>query len=314
MTGYFSRLAQRTGLGFATPAARKASDGFTSSQEFAREHASAPAPLHTEEVTFTSQPQRGAPASLTQTDGEEFRDDTRERTGEHVHAPRADARTGDSIPESPTRASDENEPEMPRRQRADSGTYLQSLTDEAAIHAATSGAQRRPARAQDNYESADGVSESPRTNAAESLHVATNQTRAREPQRSTETRESPDDFAAPLEREAIGGMNREEVYQNYLREVRKWVAEDTPAILEEEALQQHSLVSAAAAGAADALADGRERETGTQDFNLSIGTISIVVEEPAAQTVMQTAPPARAERAGAPRAARLSGRNYLRFK
>ncbi|HJR08386.1 MAG TPA: hypothetical protein VJ842_14085 [Pyrinomonadaceae bacterium] len=317
MTGYFSRLAQRTGLGFATPNARKASGGLAPSQESLREPSHAPAPLHTEEFTFISQPHTDAPASLTQSAEKEFRDDMRERTGEHIHAPRADARVGNSIPESPTLlASDENEPEMPRRQRTDSERHFQSFTEETEIHAATSGPQHRLARAQENYESVDDISESPRrTNAAESLPFATNQARRREPQHRVETREAPDDFDAPLEREAIGGMSREEVYQNYLREVRKWVAEETPAALDEDALQQPSLVAAsAAAGAAGALAVGRERELDTQDFNLSIGTISIVVEEPAAQTVMQTTPPARAERAQAPRAASSSSRNYLRFK
>jgi hypothetical protein len=325
MTGYFSRLAQRTGLGFASPAARKASDGFAPSQESsARESSYAPAPLHTEEFTFISQPQTDTPASFTQSDGEKFRDDTRERAGEHVHAPRADARVGDSIPESATLASDafasdEREPETPqRRRRSDSDTHLQTFMEETEIRvAASSEPQRRASRSPETYESADGISESesPRlTNAAESLPVATNQARRREPQRRQETLESPDDFASPLELETTGAMTREEVYQSYLREVRKWVAEDAPASFEEDALQERTLVSASAAGAANALASGRERETGTQDFNLSIGTISIVVEEPAAQTVMQATPPARAERAQTPRAARSSSRNYLRFK
>jgi len=318
LTGYFSRLAERTGLGLASPparAARTANGGLAPSPEFARESA----PLHAEEITFVAQTQDDAPEAPTQSAAEAFRDATRE--GDFARSQRDAERISGSTTEAATRSStasaaNEHEPETPRRRRlADSADQLQSFPEEAETRSA-SAPHHRTSREPESYEPSDGISESPRrTDAAESLPAVADQARARESQRREETLESPDDFNSLLEREGIGGMSRAEVYQNYLREVRKWVAEDVAATLDEGTLNERSSVAALEASAEDALAYIREREAGTQDFNLSIGTISIVVEEtPPPQTVMQPTPPARAERAQPARTSRSSGRNYLRFK
>lgn len=242
----------------------------------------------------------------------------RGREGESVNSRRDDGRFGDSTTDAASRSStasatDEREPETPRR-RADSDKHLRSFQEETDIRVASSAPQRRTSREPESYEPMDGLSESPRrTDNVEALPTAADAARVREPQRREAMREPLEDFTSQLDAEATGGMSRAEVYQNYLREVRKWVAEDVAATLDDESLKEHSSV-ASAARAEDALGYVRERETGAQDFNLSIGTISIVVEETPPQTVMQTTPPARAERTPAPRAARSSGRNYLRFK
>lgn len=322
MTGYFSRLAERTGLGLATHAARRASGGGDApapSSDLARERA-APAPLHTEEITFVAQPEGDAREAFSQSAGESFRDAASERAGEGAHRRRDEARTGDFTTGAAAHAHaagtpGDHETETPHTRRTNSDRPLESFPEAGGKHIETSAPQRRRARERgvENYEAADGAREPHRhPQAAEkSLPSGTDQARLPEPQRGEATREAPEGFASPLEREAIGGMSRAEVYQTYLREVRKWVAEDAPATLDEVVSRERSRVAAAE----EAFATAREREPVTQDFNLSIGTISIVVEEPAAQTIVQATPPARAERAPAPRgAAHSSGRNYLRFK
>lgn len=319
MKGYFSRLAERTGLGFASPAARSASGGggLAQSPEFARERASTPALLHTEEITFTSQPQADASATPTQNAAEEFREALHEDN--FVYQQRDDERLAASGIELQARSSTvsaaEGRESETRRRRAGSVDHLQSFPQETDMRFAASAPQRRTSREPESSEPADSIGESPRrTNAAEASPFADGDARTmREPQRREATPGAFDDFTSPLDAEEIGGMSRAEIYQNYLREVRKWVAEDAPASLDEEASKEDSRVAAATL-AEDALGYVREREPATQDFNLSIGTISIVVEETPPQTVMQATPPARAERAPAPRAARSSGRNYLRFK
>lgn len=322
MTGYFSRLAERTGLGFAAHSAQRARGGnaHASSTEFAPERVAPAAPLHAEEITFVSQPEGGAREAFGQSAGEGFHDDVREREGERARLRSENSRAGDFTNDaaslsSATGAPHDYETQTPRTRRADSDRPLQSFPEQSGIHIETSAPQRRTSseRGVENYETADGARElQRRANAAkESLPFGIDQARPREPQQPAQaTRETPNDFAAPLDAEAIGGMSRTEIYQTYLREVRKWVAEEAPAILDEAASRERSRVAAAE----DDFGVSLEREPVTQDFNLSIGTISIVVEEPPAQTVVQPAPPQRAERAPAPRAARSSGRNYLRFK
>lgn len=101
-------------------------------------------------------------------------------------------------------------------------------------------------------------------------------------------------------------LEREVTFQNYLKEVRTWVA--APPVTDERELEHQSRPEAQPLernrglfaldqemNTASSPLHSRRQEQAVQDLSLSIGTISIVIEEPKRETPVPPPPPARAE-------------------
>ncbi len=328
--GYFSQLAQHTGLSFERGDATAARSSDTAHAVIAPHVDTTPvAPLHVEEVTFSDPV---TPNVFAESD-EGLAGRTVDASGP-VGTP--DDRHGGQT-ETRDAASARSEPATQTASEASAGSsFAESslrFTDFAASTRAspahdtevqTLAGARRIAQISDERAQA-GVRLEPPESFAEIKTVADrsaltddllarNQSAARRAATAQALRASEPSDAASDER-----TERAALVRNYLNEVRAWVSappefaeREQPVDARQEsralfALEQEVYAPSSAH-------DGRPEGLAEQNLNLSIGSISIVIEEPQQSTPAPLAAPPRVEHAPAQttsEATRLS-RYYLR--
>jgi hypothetical protein len=325
MKGYFSQLARHTGFtlgvggvtsaispsGSRTPPARPAGHDEVS-------------PLHLDEVTFTSPSQSAADTSERTTEG---------IVGHPSLAPISE-QGSETISEGPagsrqvrtselTEPPAENEPKT-QMEFSPGFSFEESITSESRASAShafpdaeDSGGQITSVISEEYFSTAqtlDLEQPSERVAAFEDRYATTEYQPAApldqdqpprpmeaEVQRSMQATE-------PDERRDTGSeveTDRHVILRNYLKEVRDWIA--APPAMEETEIE---FLTAAETPPRSRNPAGLERgataaapaprhdleEPKLQDLSLSIGTISIVIEEPRKEVLIQQAPPANPER------------------
>ncbi|HEX8180450.1 MAG TPA: hypothetical protein VF525_12965 [Pyrinomonadaceae bacterium] len=336
MNGYLSRLAQQTGLSF--PAAPQRSMPASPPARSPAERTATPAPPHLDVVTFTdaqrTEPFEGfrehaapmpadvrvtAPAHAENETAQLINELTRqaveaERAGRGTPAPEIARRT---ITEAQLRAAFERE--QLQRSNADAQQVdARDLQPRVGLdNRAAHGAPRDdlPAMRAESVFAAERT-HTPDTTTREAARTSTDISA-----RGERADEAATAHALPT---GEAGRGRAQL-EDYLSEIRRWV---TGAAGDARAVEAQPVEDARRSGrdaaferAAQSVAHARGgREDGgspaeAQDFELSIGSISIVVEEPARQVAAQTVQP---ERAAAERAERADvgsrlRRRYIRF-
>lgn len=323
MTGYFSQLARHTGLGFEPGAALTASSPATEpAVAVQRPESAPPAPPHVEEITFTASPAPGEVAgngeglagvasvgtnSLPDRDSAaacatdawnpkqtESKDDVHPRSTAATAKRSIDPSPDTSWPESRIECTDsESETRNPRERSAEQQSPVSApwvvQSDE------WTGAERQPAPQKPieiTHQSAEIVesrsaAQDPQAHGRHAPRPDAKGSRQPQPTPPTEVRESAD----AIRDEHVEG---ETIVRSYLKEVRAWVA--APPEFDRRQPERQRDEHLLSAGRRDELAlepevepatprPGRPEALEVQDLNLSIGTISIVIEEP-----KQTAP------------------------
>ncbi|HYY41736.1 MAG TPA: hypothetical protein VE775_03325 [Pyrinomonadaceae bacterium] len=336
MNGYLSRLAQQTGLSF--PAAPQRSTPASPPPAWSpAERTATPAPPHLDVVTFTDA-QRTAPA---------------EGFHEHAASAQADVRATAPAENETAQLIDELTRQAVEAEQAGRGTPAPEIArrtiTEAQLRTAFEREQLQRSNADeqqvgardlhtraglDNRAAHGAQRDDPPATRAESTFAAerthTPDASARDAARtSTEisARDERVDEAATARALTTSDLGRGSAQlEDYLSEIRRWVTEparDARAV-EAQALEdaRRSGRDAAFERAAQSVGNARGgSEEGVspvaeaQDFELSIGSISIVVEEPAGHVAAQTVQPERAATSRAERAdvgSRLR-RRYIRF-
>lgn len=337
MKGYFRQLAHQTGLSFketgqpnSARSPRASHDVATQMQ--AREHAPL-SPPHLEEVIYTSQPTPSAhalPHAVEKEDAEKNSPVARHASDalaphERNHGAvakettqramidlgpqsfTAEARAPESHPESTLESSSLSVRQASERE-------VNHVLDENHLPAQPSGPQKI-SQVADIFQSTleEHISEEgARSDAITGTHIEQKPARL-----------SPEEQAAEADL-AVTRTERKASVQHYLKEVLEWVAAPAladknepderrasfPARAEDfESSQGHKKYETEVV---EARQQARAREPEVHDLNLSIGTISIVIEEPQAAAGLPSLPPAPAQNT-APSPARSETTSLSRY-
>lgn len=282
MTGYFSQLARHTGLGFEPGATMTAGSAAAELPVAVQPPQSAPpAPPHIEEIVFTAPAPgavEGSSEGLVSSVGADGDDHPRSAAATAKRwidvSPDPESGTGNPRGRSAEEQSPAGEPRVVQ-------------LDEWAT------AERQP-----------GPQE-PIEITRESIEMVESRPEVKDPDPPQPTR-----VREPADAVRDEHLEREVIVHSYLEEVRAWVAappEPDQRELGQRELEQRRVAQRPPAGRSDVFAlepeaeatvprSGRPEALEVQNLNLSIGTISIVIEEP-----KQTAPaalpaPPRADR------------------
>lgn len=335
MKGYFSQLAQHTGLSFEHADATAASNLDATPAALAQQPGSEPpAPLHVEEITF-SVPAAPAPPE-TSVDGlEGLRIDESKTISTQDEAQSGQTESSDDKHSTSSSQMPPTLIETPRESAFEESSIQFTKTESSTREASEQYVEKQT---HTNSERSVHFSDEPLDEALESgpkeklegveivtrRFVGRDETRAgNKPATRLEGVGRESNAGEPSDAMLDARMEREVFVHNYLKEVRAWVAA-TPLIEEEEYKQQResktpregsdALMLEHEAEASSVSQDARAAELEVQDLNLSIGSISIVIEEPKQSVAASLAPPPRVESVPARAASeptRLS-RYYLR--
>ena len=316
MSGYFSQLAHHTGLSLERGANKSASSFAAEPTVAVQRPESGPLnPLHVEEIAFTS-----APAPVTVESNSERRATLSERdraaagttdvrslkqteSKEYDHLQSAGATAKPSIDVSRDELWEES-----RIAFTDSASSTMNSPEHFAVE--NFPASKPPATRPDEASSAERRALSQESIAIpyDSIEMAESRSAARDPEAQGRQAPRPEAKDAgqpkptmdrgPADAVRDQQVERETIVHNYLKEVRAWVsappeldqrelewqrdAERSPAPHDaEQSLATHSDVFALEREVQSAAPrPARSESLEVQDLNLSIGTISIVIEEP----------------------------------
>ena len=318
MKGYFSQLAQQTGLSFEAGSTTAASSSAAAPTVLAQHEGSA-APPHVEEITFS------APTAANV-----FERNIEGSSEGRVDLPIDESRSV-SVAERPHRRRTESTDSANFQSAAMAKTLAEAfrgpLSEESRVRFADSESSTRQTHYAGGQPSADEQQKSrlsnerspaaPRPGTRESfasVEVVPGQFEDELPVRNPpalEAFEAPEANAQERNLRELSDaalderMEREVIVHNYLKEVRAWVAA-TPEIGDSELdrqrqaeVRQESRDVFGLEQEPDAPSPsqpGRREGLEVQDHNLSIGSISIVIEEPKQNAPVALAPPARVER------------------
>ena len=283
MTGYFSKLMHSTGLG--------------SNRGALREVAAAPRPLDVDEVAFVEQPRAGLEAGseakvpLAPTDSRPASRSPNLPVSHQLTPPMPDAPKGMEPTSTSAPPSPRNDADGMETRRA-TNAPVTGVRHELSPVLEPMSPERVPPTSEHRVAA-------PRDEQLPELETPELEMSSR--RLLFESEESHSDFA-PDRSEA---PSRERVYESVLAGIREWIS--TEAAPEQELLDDGAprrRVLAAERSSSNELAAhsyrSRPGETddetriAPQEINLSVGTISIVIEEPPTQSVAQPAP-SRAE-------------------
>ncbi len=335
MKGYFSQLARHTGLSFESGKTSAASGPLTPPIIAAqRAERTETAPLHVEQITFGA-PSNPAAAGLAGRSNKDLTDFTAADAAPLTPASRSSVELFDhatrSAFESRHDDNQESAPETPPHPATDVSpqnveesqihyTTLESTTPEPQEHSAEkqipasqpgivriskersqAGRKSGPAETFEGVETVESVFA---RHEHEGPYLSASNQRARAIEEDQERLQLPRVVERP--NEALGEQLEWEVtFQNYLKEVRAWVAatpetderglghQSRPGVPPERNRSLFALEQEI--NTASSPLHGQGQESAVQDLSLSIGTISIVVEEPKTKIPVPP-PPTRAER------------------
>ena len=353
MKGYFSQLAHRTGLSFTSGPMPSVNATAAPAAAALREGPEAVTPLHTEEIAFTapalttppSVSTRGnedtagrpSPGAIPSTESENLSVGTSVSSGVHANMPPTEST--DVSHETVAQAKTDSLTEFPLRTFFEESrirfTDSESKTDKPREHSAE---KQSAAMESEVVLFSDEVSQVAQKSVPREIidRVANFESPVRQygkrdllaqnrPGRGREA-EVQEPFqrtnGAEQTEPALDETDQELIVHNYLKEVRAWVAA-TPAIDEIELEQsnwaevQHSREALAREQETDVASFSQRdvtQEPAVQDLNLSIGSISIVIEEPKKDAPAPAPAPQRAEIAPARSASESTNlsRYYLR--
>jgi hypothetical protein len=336
MKGYFSQLARHTGLTLESGKTSAASSALTASTVVARHERSTPmAPLHVEEVAFTgSSPVAAADISERSEQG------LTDLGPFGTTSPSAEASTSVELPgdaaEHSSEARDAGNPEgAPQTTphaviRQPSHTSLEEVhvrytaseskirkpqahTAKKQISASRQGlaefsAEDSQARQKPGPPELLEIAETAEGHLAGQEHLAGQRawSAANQPRRPLEANNLPGRVVEQTDAPVDEQSERDATFQNYLKEVRAWVA--APPEVDgggfererpEDAQRERSRGIVALdleMNTASSSLYARTQEPEVQDLNLSIGTISVVIEEPKQGVPSPPLAPPRAER------------------
>lgn len=327
MTGYFSQLARHTGISVEPDTASAASSPATAPAVATPHSESAPVTApHVEEITFTASPPSSVfegsegPAGVSPVDAKSSMDSERPKHTEskeagHFQNTPATAKTSSDVSPSKDAGDSQNTAAMATTSIDVSSDTLweESRIEFTSSESRTSNLREQPVAeqspageqwiAQSNKRSGVEGQRGPQVSVEMVERQFARQGGARAQNRQAPRLEAKHaDQRQPARAREQGDavldeqMKREAIVRNYLKEVRTWVAE--PLEIDERELTRERdaermpgnrdvFTLEQEVDAPSLSQPGRPETLEVQDLNLSIGTISIVIEEP-----KQTAPAA----------------------
>lgn len=337
MTGYLSQLARQTGLVFEPVTGIAARSVATASPVVQRPDNGPP---HVEEISFTSAPTHDAPElrsdGLTSTatvfaNSLMDRDDPAANTTDGWNREQMESRAADRSSSakrgravSPDVASEDTRIVFTE---SESGGRFAAEQSFAGVPRAVrpddrSGTERQPG----SPKPTEGIPESIELVESQFAALGPRAAGLRASQSEAKYSDQPQPTSVGESTDAARHEHgeREMIVRNYLKEVRAWVAAPTeldqselerPRARERRAAEHKEVFALASEVEPTVPRPGRPETSEVQDLNLSIGTISIVIEEPKQAAPAPFAAAPRVERAperpAGPEPTRLS-RYYLR--